>query len=196
MQLLVGSDDFQHWLDTTPLRSIVTQLASFCDEGATYRALQKERLRKEKEMITGQDVEIGAWKRVLEGSLASMGAQTQLSILLSRQLSLLESRQNLHQRIHAICQDIEDVDQGIYDNAARYLQLTLRMKQGLVDGSLDPVLKGEFVAALGQILPMKEKKEEKRRELVPLRGNGARLEREIEGVEGELAALKKRLGSE
>jgi hypothetical protein len=70
------------------------------------------------------------------------------------------------------------------------------MKQGLVDGSLDPGLKGEFVAALGQILPMKEKKEGKRRELVPLRGNGARLEREIEGVEGELAALKKRLGSE
>jgi hypothetical protein len=196
MQLLVGSGGFQHWLDTIPLPSIVTQLASFCDEGATYRALQKERLRKEKEMIAGQDVEIGACERVLEGSLASMGAQTQLSILLSRQLSLLESRQNLHQRIHAICQDIEDVDQGIYDNAARYLQLTLRMKQGLVDGSLDPGLKGEFVAALGQILPMKEKKEGKRRELVPLRGNGARLEREIEGVEGELAALKKRLGSE
>ena len=196
MQQLVGSGAFQQWLDTTPLPSFSSQLDEFREEGAAYRALQKERFKDERENIAGQDTEVQAFERALSSILMSQGATTtdkanlKLPSLLSKKLSLLRSRQQLLQHAHTIFQEIEDADQGLHDNAARHLHMMLRMKQNLSHGRREPGLHLEMLAALQEMLLVKAVKESKKAELVQLRAEGASLESKIEGVEREIAELE------
>ena len=196
MQQLVGSGAFQQWLDTTPLPSFSSQLDEFREEGAAYRALQKERFKDERENIAGQDTEVQAFERALSSVLMSQEATTtdkanlKLPSLLSKKLSLLRSRQQLLQHAHTIFQEIEDADQGLHDNAARHLHLMLRMKQNLSHGRREPGLQLEMLAALQEMLLVKAVKESKKAELVQLRAEGASLESKIEGVEREIAELE------
>lgn len=66
----------------------------------------------------------------------------------------------------------------------------LRMKRDLSYGRREPGLHLETLAALQEMLPVKAVKESKKVELVPLRADGAGLERKIEGVEREIVELE------
>lgn len=75
-QQLIRSGAFHQQLATTPLPSSASQPDQFRDEGATYRAVQKERSKDERSDLAGQDTEIQACERALSSVPPSRGAAT------------------------------------------------------------------------------------------------------------------------